>query len=122
MFNLAILIALVQYHHNLVSGELLAAAGGDDGAFGNGTDDVIIKAYTHFGKGGGQTYLTDEVAKTPHMAPFKNLNAKTYHLFLILIFPGRTANMLLEVFPKERGVGKGKHIANLLHAVVARPQ
>ena len=63
MFNLAILIALVQYHHNLVSGELLAAAGGDDGAFGNGTDDVIIKGYTHFGKGGGQTYLTDEVGK-----------------------------------------------------------
>ena len=60
MFNLAILIALVQYHHNLVSGELLAAAGGDDSAFGNGTDDVIIKGYTHFGKGGGQTYLTDQ--------------------------------------------------------------
>ena len=39
------------------------AAGGDDGAFGNGTDDVIIKGYTHFGKGGGQTYLTDEVGK-----------------------------------------------------------
>ena len=43
-------------------------------------------------------------------------------LLVDLIFPGRTANMLLEVFSEEGGVGKGKHIANLLHAVVARPQ
>ena len=63
LLRVPILIALVQYHHNLASGKLLRAARGDDGAVSNGMDGVIIKGYTHFGEGGGQTYLADEIGK-----------------------------------------------------------
>ena len=39
------------------------AARGDDGAGSNSADGVIVENDTHFGKGGGQTYLTNEVSK-----------------------------------------------------------
>lgn len=56
-------VTLVQDFRNLVGRELLAAAGGNDGALGNGADGGIVKGDAHFGESGGQTYFADEVGK-----------------------------------------------------------
>ena len=56
-------VTLVQDFRNLVRRELLAAAGGNDGALGNGADGVIVENDAHFGESGGQTHFADEVCK-----------------------------------------------------------
>ena len=63
MLLLSSLITLNKNVGNLTCGELLAAAGGDDGRVGNGSDGGLIKGDAHLGEGCGKTNFKNEVGK-----------------------------------------------------------